>query len=95
MRIEARVAASGRRADSGKTEGVALTEEVVKEQKQTERYKRAGETWQAKQKELFENQVGNGERAIACVGGGGEVQNTGARHVGKETRDDMRPGGGD
>ncbi len=49
-------------------EGVALTEQVLKEQKQTERHKRAGETWQARHKELFENQVGNGERVIELEG---------------------------
>jgi hypothetical protein len=49
-------------------EEATLKDKLVKEQKQTKKQKTSGETWQARHRNLFDNEAGNGERVIALEG---------------------------
>jgi hypothetical protein len=49
-------------------EGTTLKDKLVKEQRQTKKQKKSGETWQARHRNLFDNEAGNGERVIALEG---------------------------
>jgi hypothetical protein len=49
-------------------EEATLKDKLVMEQKKTKKQKTSGETWQARHRNLFENEAGKGERVIALEG---------------------------
>ncbi len=73
-----------------------LQEQVVKEQRQTERVRKVGETWQASHKDLVDAELGNGERVVELErevkGKTWEMSVCRAKHAGYEMQ---RAGGKD